>query len=106
MSEPKAYAIAQVTINDRDGYLQYQNAGHLEIFDKFSGKIIAIDDATDVIEGDRPFHLTVLVEFPTKELARAWYDSDDYQAIIGLRHSNATSTIAIFGGLPDILLAQ
>jgi uncharacterized protein (DUF1330 family) len=102
--EPKGYAIAQVAIHDRDGYQQYANANHLEIFGKFSGRILAIDDATDVIEGGRPFHLTVLVEFPTKELARAWYDSDDYQAIVGLRHSNATSTIATFGGLPDILL--
>jgi uncharacterized protein (DUF1330 family) len=101
MSEAKAYAIAQVTINDLDGYQQYATAGHPEIFGKFSGKIVAVDQAAELIEGTWPFNLIVLVEFPSKERARAWYGSDEYQAIVGLRHSNATSTVAIFGGLPD-----
>jgi uncharacterized protein (DUF1330 family) len=101
MSEAKAYAIAQVTINDLDGYQQYATAGHPEIFGKFSGKIVAVDQDAELIEGTWPFNLIVLVEFPSKERARAWYDSDEYQAIVGLRHRNATSTVAIFGGLPD-----
>jgi uncharacterized protein (DUF1330 family) len=101
MSEAKAFALAQVTINDENGYQQYATAGHLEIFGKFSGKIVAVDEDAEVIEGSWPFNRIVLVEFPSKELARAWYDSDEYQAIVGLRHSNATSTVAIFGGLPD-----
>jgi uncharacterized protein (DUF1330 family) len=105
MSDAKAYAIAQVTINDLDGYQEYATAPHLEIFGKFGGTIAAVDQGAEVIEGSWPFNLIVLVEFPSKEQARAWYDSDEYQAIVGLRHSNATSTVAIFGGMPDGLAA-
>lgn len=105
MSGAPAYAIAQVTINDLDGYQEYATAPHLEIFGKFGGKIAAVDQGAEAIEGSWPYNLVVLVEFPSKELARAWYDSDEYQAIVGIRHRNATSTVAIFGGLPDGLAA-
>ena len=101
MSDAKAYAIAQVTINDLDGYQEYATAPHLDIFGKFGGTIAAVDQSAEVIEGNWPFNLIVLVEFPSKGQARAWYDSDEYQAIVGIRHSNATSTVAIFGGLPN-----
>lgn len=101
MSDAKAYAIAQVTINDLDGYQEYATAPHLDIFGKFGGTIAAVDQGAEVIEGNWPFNLVVLVEFPSKEQARAWYNSDEYQAIVGIRHTNATSTVAIFGGLPD-----
>jgi len=100
MSDAKAYAIAQVTINDLDGYQEYATAPHLDIFGKFGGTIAAVDQGAEVIEGNWPFNLVVLVEFPSKEQARAWYNSDEYQAIVGIRHTNATSTVAIFGGLP------
>jgi len=106
VSDAKAYALAQVTINDLDGYQQYATAPHLEIFSKFSGNVLAVDQGADLIEGSWPFNLIVLAEFPTKELAHAWYNSDEYQAIVGFRHSNATSTISIFGGLPDGLSGE
>jgi uncharacterized protein (DUF1330 family) len=100
MSEVKAFVIVQIAINDRDGYHQYETAGHQEIFDKFSAKLVGLDENTEAVEGTWPFTRTVVIEFPNKELARAWYDSAEYQAVVGLRHDSATSNLVIVSGYP------
>jgi uncharacterized protein (DUF1330 family) len=100
MPEVKAFVIVQIEVRDSEGYGQYGLANHLEIFDKFSGKLVAADDDVQVVEGSWPFTRTVVVEFPSKELARAWYESDEYQAVVGLRHRSATSNLVIASGYP------
>ena len=100
MPEAKAFVIVQILINDRDGYRQYETAGHQEIFDKFSAKVVGIDEKVEIVEGSWPFTRTVLIEFPNRALARAWYESDEYQAIAGLRHDSTTSNLVIVSGLP------
>jgi uncharacterized protein (DUF1330 family) len=101
MSEAKTFVIAQIVINDRDTYHQYETAGHLEIFDKFGGKLVGVDENVEIVEGGWPFTRTVLIEFPSKERARAWYESDEYQAVAGLRHNSATSNLVMVSGLPE-----
>jgi uncharacterized protein (DUF1330 family) len=101
VSEAKAYVIVQIEVHDWAGYQRYGSAPHLEIFDKFSGKLVAADDDVEVVEGSWPFTRTVVIEFPSKALARAWYESDDYQAVVGLRHGSATSNLVIAGGYPS-----
>jgi uncharacterized protein (DUF1330 family) len=54
----------------------------------------------EVVEGSWPFTRTVILEFPSKKLAQAWYDSDEYQAVVGLRHGSATSNLVIVSGYP------
>ena len=101
MTETKTFVIVQLVINDRDSYHQYETGGHREIFDKFSAKVVGIDEKVEIVEGSWPFTRTVLIEFPSKELARAWYESDEYQALVGLRHRSATSNLVIVSGLPS-----
>ena len=100
MSDVNAFVIVQIAINDRDGYHQYEIAGHQEIFDRFSGKVVGLDESVEIVEGSWPCTRTVLIEFPTKELARAWYESDEYQAVVGLRHGSTTSNLVIVSGYP------
>jgi uncharacterized protein (DUF1330 family) len=100
MSEVKAFVIVQIAINDRDGYHQYEIAGHLEIFDKFGAKLVGLDEDTETVEGSWPYTRTVIIEFPNKQLARTWYDSTEYQAVVGLRHESATSNLVIVSGYP------
>jgi uncharacterized protein (DUF1330 family) len=98
MPEEKAFVVVQIAIDDRDKYHQYETASHLEIFDKFGGKVVGIDEDVDIVEGSWPFTRTVLIEFPSKHRARAWYESEEYQAVVGLRHDSATSNLVIAAG--------
>jgi len=52
-----------------------------------------------VIEGAWPGS-AVLMEFPDREAANAWYKSADYQAIAPLRIRNATSDLVLIDSLP------
>ena len=45
-----------------------------------------------------PHTRTVLVEFPSDQAVREFYDSDAYQAIVGHRHAAASAEIAIVSG--------
>jgi uncharacterized protein (DUF1330 family) len=44
---------------------------------------------------------TVIVEFPTIEHARAWYDSPEYIEIVPLRRRAIDANIVMLHGLKD-----
>lgn len=54
----------------------------------------------DVIEGAWP-GAVVLMEFPSREAATAWYNSPEYQAILPLRTGNAISDLILVDQLPE-----
>jgi uncharacterized protein (DUF1330 family) len=100
MPETKAFVVVQIEINDRAGYASYESAPHQDIFDKFGARVIAIDEQVDTIEGRWPFTRTVIIEFPGKDAARFWYESEDYQAVVGQRHASAVSNLVLVSGYP------
>jgi uncharacterized protein (DUF1330 family) len=106
LPQPKTFFIAQVLVHDPEVYEVYANGPHLEIWEKFSGQLVVIDEDAEIKEGSWPYTRTVIIEFPTKELARACYDSDEYQAIVGFRHKSATSNAVIVSGFPDAVIAR
>ncbi len=42
----------------------------------------------------------VLIEFPDMDKARAWYESDAYQAILPMRTDNMDGTAVLLQGVP------
>lgn len=81
-----AYLIGNYNVTDLDGYREYQQ-NSAPILDG-GGKLLVLDKASEGKEGDTG-HMTVVIEYPTKEAALAAYESESYQAVVGLRH-NAT----------------
>ena len=65
----------------------------------YGGKWLA-QGAPDVVEGAWPGGV-VLMEFPSREAALAWYRSPEYQAILPLRTRNAISDIILIDQLPE-----
>jgi len=92
-----AYVIAQFDVNDIDMYYDYASKIGPTL-DAFGGKILAANDA-EVREGSIPHLRTIVGEFPSLEQARAWYDSEGYQAIIGLRQNATTGHLFMVEGL-------
>ena len=84
------YIIARFKIHDRSEYDKY-SAGFSEVFKKFEGKMLSVDEDPTVLAGDWNDTRSVIIEFPSKEAALAWMTSDDYQAIA--KHRNAGSTV-------------
>ena len=91
------YIIADIKITDPDEYQKYakQTASTLE---PYGGKFIVRGGQPETLEGDWNAKRIVIIEFPSVEQAKTWYDSLEYSAIIGIRHRSADSNILIVHG--------
>ncbi|MFC9919002.1 DUF1330 domain-containing protein [Agromyces binzhouensis] len=65
----------------------------------YGGKWLAQGDP-DAVEGAWPGSV-VLMEFPDRDAARAWYESPEYQEILPLRINNAISDLVLIDSLPQ-----
>jgi uncharacterized protein (DUF1330 family) len=54
------YLIAQINIHNRTTYAKYAS-GFMEIFTRYSGRILSVDEAPKVIEGEWRYTRTVLL---------------------------------------------
>lgn len=78
------YFVASIRIRDEDEYQKYiDRAG--EIFARYHGTYLAVDNEVKVLEGEWKYDRSVLIRFDSKEDFRAWYDSGDYQDILKYR---------------------
>jgi uncharacterized protein (DUF1330 family) len=93
------YLIAQITINDRETYTKYSD-GFMDIFSRFKGALLSVDEESTVLEGEWKATRTVLVTFPSKTDAMDWYNSADYQALAQHRYAASSGNIVMIEGLP------
>jgi len=57
----------------------------ISVIEKFGGRYLIRGGPFEVVEGDWRPVFPVLLEFPTMEQARRWYDSEDYRELKQLR---------------------
>ena len=50
-----------------------------------SARVVSFDLASEVVEGDPAVSRTVIIEFPSREAFRAWYESPAYREALPLR---------------------
>ena len=94
------YIVAQIDIHDRERYAEYE-AGFMDVFANYNGTMLAVDEAPQVIEGEWPCTRTVIIEFPSKPEAEAWYNSDAYRQIATHRHAASVGNVALVAGWPQ-----
>jgi uncharacterized protein (DUF1330 family) len=92
------YAIAALKFTDRDAYDRYQ-AAFMEVFQRYSGTLLAADETPRVIEGDSDRDKVVLMSFPDHDAFREWADSPDYQRISQDRRAGADTVVLLVQGL-------
>ena len=93
-----AYVVATITIRDRERYKQYE-AGFMEIFADYNGRMLSVDESPEVLEGAWPHTRTVLISFPSSDDAHSWIDSEAYQTLAQHRFAAAESQVALLQGL-------
>lgn len=85
-----AYLIADVEVNNAEAYKEYRERFD-PILAKYHGRLIVGGGPCEALEGDWTPERLIVLEFPTADLARAWYDSPDYAEIAPIRHQHATT---------------
>ena len=68
------------------------------MFDKYNGKVIAVEDNPRILEGNWPAGRTVVIKFPSESELRKWYDSNEYQTLAKRRKEASIGNIAIITG--------
>jgi len=87
------YFIAQYVVNDPALYAEYsQGAG--PTLAAHGAELVAFDVAAETVEGTPPGPQTVIIKFASAEQAKAWYNSPDYQKVVGKRLA-ATNGFAV-----------
>lgn len=85
----KAYMITFVRFSDYAAYQkEYITAAHA-ILTAHGGVAVAVNDEKTTLEGSLPEGRCVLVEFPSKTHAEAFYNDPDYQPLKKIRHKYA-----------------
>jgi len=94
------YVIVQGKVENRQLLDQYgAKAGGT--ITSHQGRVIAFDEAPEVIEGQMEYSRTVLIEFPSMTTFRAWYDSAEYREILPLRLKSTRGTLVVVKGRPS-----
>ncbi len=95
-----AYVVFDVTINDAAAMKPYQ----MQVGDtvaQYGGKTIVLAGEITPLEGEVSVKRQIVLEFPSKTQAEKWYNSPEYQAIVGIRKSASTSHCYIIEGFVE-----
>lgn len=91
-----AYMVFSYKIDDADAYQAYPPAAMPSI-GASGAEVLVADYASEAVEGE-PGHVTIVLRFPSKEAARAWYDSPEYAEAKPLRLAHTTGVCVLADG--------
>ncbi len=93
----KTYLVGQITVTHPEGYAVY-SAQVPKTIAAFGGKYLVRGGHATQLEGYPQGARNVVIEFPSREIAEAWYNSDAYQSIIEHRTNNSRGVLALVDG--------
>lgn len=91
------YAVVELKIDDQswiEGYVPPVRA----LIEKRGGRIIARSFEHEQLEGERRPDAIVLIEFPSMDAARAFYDDPDYQPHLKTRLAGSRGDLFLVPG--------
>jgi uncharacterized protein (DUF1330 family) len=94
----KGYVIVDVTIHDPVRYEDYKKLTPASLV-PYQGKFIVRGGPAEAVEGTWSPGRIVVLEFPSVELARAWWNSSEYAAAKALRQATAMTDMVLVQGI-------
>lgn len=92
-----AYVISRVTINDADTMSGYMVDAPDSVL-AYGGKYLVRTGEIEALEGEANYDRMVVLEFPTAEQAKKWYNSEDYKDLREVRWRAADAHIVVVPG--------
>lgn len=92
-----AYIISRVKIDDPQTMTGYM-AGAPATVEAYGGKYLVRTPDIEVLEGEADYDRMVVLEFPDREKALAWYHSEDYRDLRDTRWSASQAHIVVLPG--------
>ena len=95
-----AYILVNVTIHDQERFAAYGSVT-AALVERFGGRYIVLGGAREVLEGTWPEGRTVLLEWPTRALALAFWHSPEYAVVQQMRAGISEANVVLVDGLPS-----
>ena len=92
-----AYVVVQVDVKDPVRYEAYKKMVPPTL-EKFGGRFLVRGGQTHTMEGTWSPRRLVVVEFPSVEQAKAWWNSPEYAEAKALRQATSDSQLLIAEG--------
>jgi uncharacterized protein (DUF1330 family) len=93
-----AYVLVDVDVTDPARYDNYRKLAQ-DAIQKHGGRYLARGGATTVLEGGWQPHRVVVLEFPSTDAARRFYDSPEYKAARAARDGAARMSMFVVEGV-------
>ena len=93
----KAYCIVYERLHDLKMFDEYRKQV-MPTIEAYGGRFLVRGGELTVIEGEWPHPRLVVIEFPSRAAAVAWYHSPDYQKLLPLRLRSAAGNLVIVDG--------
>lgn len=90
--------IADVEVTNPERYKDYAAQTPASIA-RYGGRWIVRGGKTQVLEGDWEPGRVVVIEFPSADAAREWFDSEDYQELAKIRREASTGRLIVADGV-------
>ena len=84
------YIVGQLRVTNWDWYKEYRSITE-PLVARHGGKYVIKGGNPQAVEGAGADAL-VVIEFPSREQARRWYDDPEYTAMIALRNKSGVET--------------
>jgi uncharacterized protein (DUF1330 family) len=93
-----AYVFANIEVTDPVLYEEYRKGVPATIA-QYGGRFVARGGAAEGLEGGYVPKRVVILEFPSVERAKAWWDSPEYRPLRALRQRASRGDLLLVEGL-------
>jgi uncharacterized protein (DUF1330 family) len=93
-----AYIVVDIDIHDPAGLEEYRKQVPATVA-KYGGRFIVRGGTFETLEGSWQPKRLVLLEFPSVEAARRWYESDEYRPLKAMRLQASKSNFIVVDGV-------
>lgn len=94
LAEP-VYFVATVSVTDWDTYNADYSSVAVPGILAAGGEILVATPEVTVAEGTYPHNWTVIVRFESQDAAMGFYGSEEYQAVIPIRHASSNTETSV-----------
>jgi uncharacterized protein (DUF1330 family) len=93
-----AYFIVDIDVHDAPGLEEYRRQVPGTVT-KYGGRFVVRGGSFQTLEGSWQPKRLVMLEFPSVDQARRWYDSEEYRPLKAMREKASTANMVLVEGV-------
>lgn len=97
-NQKPAFFVFDTKITDGDALAPYLAKAEAT-YQAFGGQMMVLGGELEVVEGNAPQGIIVILQFDSMKTAKAWYESENYQAILPHRLAGSQTNSWLAEGL-------